>query len=213
LEFAVVAVDDGSTDGTQEVLARYASRLALRDLRHARNQGLGPALRDCLLESVRLAAEDDIVVGMDADMSHDPALIPRMVELIGAGRDIVIASRYRPGAEVRGLAVHRRLISWAASMAFRVLFPIPGVRDYTCGFRAYRAEVLKRAFERFGDRFVDQQGFQCSVDILLKLRTMGLRMGETPMSLRYDLKRGSSKMRLAKTSLDTLRLIARRLRD
>ncbi len=212
-DYSVIVVDDGSTDDTQQVLSLYAQKLPLRIFTHPRNEGLGATIRDCLLESSKLAGDEDIIVSMDADRSHDPGLVPRLVEMIREGHDVVIASRYRPLARVLGLTFHRRLISWSASIVFRTLFPIRGVRDYTCGFRAYRAIVLKRAFQKYGDSFVDQRGFQCMVDILLKLRKMQWVMGEAPMILRYDLKSGVSKMRLAETTFGTLRLITRRLMD
>jgi dolichol-phosphate mannosyltransferase len=65
--------------------------------------------------------------------------------------------------------------------------PIRGVRDYTCGYRAYRGRVLRQAFQRYGDDFINQEGFQCMVDILLKLRKMDVIFGEVPLILRYDL--------------------------
>jgi dolichol-phosphate mannosyltransferase len=147
---------------------------------------------------------------MDADQTHNPDLVPRMVEMIRDGHDVVIASRYRRGSRVVGLSWHRRLGSRGAALLWRCALRLPGVKDYTCGFRAYRVAVLRRAFQDYGDRFVDQQGFQCMPDILLKLRPYNLVFGEVPLILRYDLKRGLSKMRLLKTVLGTLRLLATR---
>jgi dolichol-phosphate mannosyltransferase len=108
---------------------------------------------------------------------------------------------------VYGLSLHRRIVSRVASWLMRIVFPTPGVTDYTCGYRAYRAEALQQAYAAYGDNLVSQDGFQCMVDVLLKLRRLPLIFGEVPMILRYDLKRGSSKMRLAKTAVNTLRLL------
>jgi dolichol-phosphate mannosyltransferase len=91
----------------------------------------------------------------------------------------------------------------------RILFPM-GVRDFTCGFRAYRAPVIRLAFERYGERFVDQAGFQCMLDVLLKLRRFGWVIGEVPMVLRYDRKGGASKMRVWRTARASLALLVRR---
>jgi dolichol-phosphate mannosyltransferase len=103
----------------------------------------------------------------------------------------------------------RRFWSFSASIVFRVLFPTPGVRDYTCGYRAYRVEALRAAVERYGLQFVDQDGFQCMVDILLKLRRLDLVFGEVPIILRYDQKEGGTKMRVGETARNTLRLAFR----
>ena len=133
-----------------------------------------------------------------------------MVQMVREGHDVVIASRYRPGARVVGVSLPRRFTSYGASWLFRILFPTPGVRDYTCGFRAYRGQVLTSAVSRYGSRFVEAQGFQCMVDILLKLRKLDVIFGEVPMILRYDLKLGSSKMRVARTIWQTLSLLLKR---
>jgi dolichol-phosphate mannosyltransferase len=208
--YRVLVVDDGSTDETQTILAEYATRMPLTSLRHERNLGLGPTIRDCLSSAVCSCSDDDIVVSMDADQSHNPGLIPRMAQLVSEGVDVVIASRYRSSARVCGLVLRRRFISWGASLLLRCLFPTAGVRDYTCGFRAYRGAVLKEAFTHYGPRFVDQEGCQCMVDILLKLRKMNRWiLGEVPMILRYDLKEGATKMRIIRTGLATLRVALR----
>jgi len=207
LHYSILVVDDGSRDRTPEILREYARVMPLIVETHPRNLGLGAALRDGLKGATQAAGARDIVVTMDADESHSPGLILRMVQMIREGYDVVIASRYQPGSRVHGLTLFRVWISWAAGLLFRAVFPTPGVRDYTCGFRAYRAEALRQAYARYGDSLVDQEGFQCMVDVLLKMRRLPLVFGEVPMLLRYDLKKGSSKMRLMKTSLATLGLL------
>jgi dolichol-phosphate mannosyltransferase len=92
----------------------------------------------------------------------------------------------------------------------RTVFPIRGVRDFTCGFRAYRASALHAAVSRYGDAFANQEGFQCMVDILLRLRTLDLVFGEVPFLLRYDRKGGESKMNVWRTATQTLRLLVER---
>jgi dolichol-phosphate mannosyltransferase len=147
---------------------------------------------------------------MDADDTHTPQSIVRMVGQIDGGFDVVIASRYRPGARVIGVPLSRRFMSRAASILFQAIFPVPGVRDFTCGYRAYRAEVLRAAVNRYREEFINQEGFQCMVDILLKLARMRLRFCEVPLVLRYDRKAGSSKMKVTRTAAATLLLLLRR---
>jgi dolichol-phosphate mannosyltransferase len=209
--FSVIVVDDGSSDRTSEILEETRREMPVIVQHHERNQGLGATLRDGLRQAAALASPRDIIVTMDADESHTPGLMLRMVRMIREGHDVVIASRYRPGARICGLSLQRRTISRVASWLMRLLFPIPGVTDYTCGYRAYRAEALQQAYQTYGESLVDQDGFQCMVDVLLKLRRLPLIFGEVPMILRYDLKRGSSKMRLMQTSWNTLQLLWKRL--
>lgn len=209
-QYAVIIVDDGSTDGTRAIAEDYSGRYPITLEHHAKNRGLGATIRDGIIAAAKEAGDRDIIVTMDADDTHTPGLIVRMSRMIQEGHDVVIASRYQPGAQIRGLSRGRRVMSYGASVLFRLLLPIPGVKDFTCGFRAYRGGVIKEAFEAYGDHFVDQEGFQCMVDILLKLRDMNLLFGEVPLVLRYDYKEGSSKMQVGATVWNTLRLIARR---
>jgi dolichol-phosphate mannosyltransferase len=210
LPFEVIVVDDGSKDRTYELLEQYTASLPLRICRHPVNLGLGAAIRDGLLAAAESAQPEDIIVTMDADETHSPGLILRMTQMIHEGFDVVIASRYQPGARVVGLSWTRTMVSVGASWLFRVVFPTRGIRDYTCGFRAYRAGVLNQAMEHYGSSFVDQSGFQCMVDILLKLRKLDVVFGEVPMLLRYDLKRGQSKMKVFRTIARTLLLLTKR---
>jgi dolichol-phosphate mannosyltransferase len=91
-----------------------------------------------------------------------------------------------------------------------MLFPTLGVRDYTSGYRAYRASVIRQAFAEHGDEFVGEKGFSCMADILLKLRKQGVMFGEAPLRLRYDQKGGDSKMQVFHTIWLTLKMLGRR---
>jgi dolichol-phosphate mannosyltransferase len=210
IPYRIVAVDDGSTDGTPRVIEAFQSRASLEVVRHSANQGLGAAIRSGLMAAVRLTSADDVIVTMDADESHTPASIARMLEALDRGFDVVIASRFREGSECQGVPVHRRFLSVAASVLLRILFPTPGVRDFTCGYRAYRVSALRRAVEKYGNSLFEFDGFQCMVDLLLKLRGAGARFAEVPVILRYDLKQGQSKMRVFRTAARTLQLAVRR---
>ena len=90
-----------------------------------------------------------------------------------------------------------------------MLFPC-GARDYTCGYRVYRVSLLRWGQARYGRHFLNQQGFSVMVDLLLKLRRRARRIDEVPLILRYDRKRGASKMKVARTIGTTLRLLGRR---
>jgi dolichol-phosphate mannosyltransferase len=206
LVYRILAVDDGSTDRTSEVLEAYRSRMSVRVLRHDVNQGLGAAIRSGLTEALSLSSEEDVIVTMDADESHAPSLIASMIEAIDRGFDVVIASRFQPASRCQGVPIHRQFLSTGCSTLFRILFPTPGVRDFTCGYRAYRVSTLRVAREKYGETLFEFDGFQCMVDLLLKLRAVKARFTEVPAVLRYDLKEGQSKMRIFQTVTRTLGL-------
>jgi dolichol-phosphate mannosyltransferase len=211
LEFRAVFVDDGSKDNTAELIEQAARTMPIDLLRHEVNEGLGAAIRDGLLYAAERAQPRDVIVTLDSDNTHTPDLIQRMVRLVQEGHDVVIASRYRPGSRIRGVPLGRRFLSRAASLLLRVLFPTPGVRDFTSGYRAYRAEVIQKVIAGEGPGFFDQDGFQVMVDILLKLRRHpNLIFGEAPLILRYDLREGKSKMDVGSTIRRTLELLVRR---
>ena len=207
----VVVVDDGSRDGTADVVRQWRSETVRMDLVcHPVNRGLGETVRDALRRASELADAGDAIVTMDADNTHSPSLIPAMVaRLRDESYDIVIASRYRPGARVVGLSPFRLLTSYGARVLFQLVLPIRGVRDYTCGFRAYRAGIVQKAFQTWGDDFIGERSFACMAEILLKIRELRVRICEVPMVLRYDQKGGASKMRVGVTIVKTLALMMR----
>jgi len=204
----IIVVDDGSTDRTSECVKTIAaSDLIL--VQHPFNKGLGEALKTGLLEALKLSPNIDVIVTMDSDNTHTPGLLMRMILALDEGNDVVIASRYRPGARVIGLSCHRELLSLGMSWMFRILFPVRGVHDYSCGYRAYRAELLHQAFMKWDNQFISQSGFSCMVDVLLKLNKLNAIFIEVPLILRYDLKQGKSKMKIRTTIRETLTLAIR----
>jgi dolichol-phosphate mannosyltransferase len=206
-----VVVDDGSTDDTADVIKRFAEDQPVDVITHDPNQGLGASLRDALMLVADRAADDDVVVMMDADNTHSPEQLPLMLDRMReASCDVVIASRYRPGALVEDVSLLRRFVSFGARVLFQVTFPIRGVRDYTCGFRLYRVAVIKRAFEVYGGRFCDRSGFECTADIILRLARVGASFSEIGIALRYGAKEGDSHMRVGRTMRATLSLMAKR---
>jgi dolichol-phosphate mannosyltransferase len=205
----VVVVDDGSRDDTVAIARAPRPGLDVTVLEHVVNQNLGAAMRTGIEHVLARAGPDDVLFAMDADHTHPPEAMPAMLARIDAGAGIVIASRFQPGAEVHGLTFVRKLVSWLASGLLQVLFP--GARDYTCGYRAYRVDLLRWGAARYGDDFLNQRGFSVMVDLLLKLRRKARRIDEVPLILRYDRKQGASKMKLVRTAITTLRLLGRRL--
>jgi dolichol-phosphate mannosyltransferase len=210
-EYEVIVVNDGSTDQTLEIAEREKSAMPLLVVDHGRNRGLGEALKSGIVTASGHAEDQDVIVTMDADNTHPPDLISSMVMKVADGYDVVIASRYQNGAQEVGLGLYRKGLSRGASLLLRTLFPMKGVRDYTCGYRAYRASTIKDAVTRYGDRLIEESGFSCMVELLLKLRRLGIRCYEVPLVLRYDQKGGVSKMRVIRTIRRYLVVMTRNL--
>jgi len=217
INLKLIAVNDGSTDRTEKIITkiqkRFLDKFEIILLNHSGNKGLAVALNTGFAYSISCPEKrpsKDVIVTMDADNTHPPAIVLRMVSLIREGADVVIGSRYRSGSRVIGLSPFRRFMSGCANWFFRILFTTKGIKDFTCGYRAYGMDVIQKAIKRYEEEFISEQGFACTVDILLKLRAMDFVFVETPLILRYDRKEDASKMKVGQTIFDTLNLAFRR---
>ncbi|MCX6355065.1 MAG: glycosyltransferase [Candidatus Aureabacteria bacterium] len=208
-KIVVVAVDDGSVDESPRVIAEAAARMDVSPITHEVNKGLRDTMEDGYKEAARISGDEDVVITMDADDTQDPRYIPRMVEMLDKGYDVVIASRYQPGAVVQGVQWSRKLFSLGANLLCRTFLRIKNVRDYACGFRAFRASLVKECVRRYGDDFLEIRGFGfiCAVEAIVKASALGARFAEVPFELRYDLKEGKSKMRAGRTIMGYFLLI------
>ena len=205
LPLSVLVVNDGSRDNTLMVAKNFGEGVEALDLQP--NRGLAGAMREGIKHALSDMSDRDILITLDADDSHNPGLFFRMITQIREGSDLVIASRYRPGSRIVGLSPFREFLSSFARYLFVVFRPIRGVRDYTCGYRAYKVDLLRKAQEHYGEKLIEQQGFGCMAEILLKLKIFKPIVHELPFILRYDQKRGASKMNVWKTVKQTLGLI------
>ncbi|MCC5876957.1 MAG: glycosyltransferase family 2 protein [Candidatus Sumerlaeia bacterium] len=206
----VIVVDDGSKDATAAVCRKYARKMPVKLVQHEKNKGLGEAIKTGLRAALEeVTGPDDVIVCMDADNTHPPRAVHRMLKLIAEeGADIVIASRYRRGSRQVGVPPHRQFMSYGARLLFWMFLNLDGVRDYTCGFRAYRADLIRRAFEKYGDDIIRRNGFACTDELLVNLACIGeVEIREIPFVLRYDLKVGESKLDLGLTLKETFRLL------
>ncbi len=208
-DYDILIVDDGSSDGTVEVARELQAEFPVQVVCHEVNRGLGAAITTCLNEGIMGLGDDDILVAMDADNTHPPQLITRMVPMIREGHDIIIASRYQVGGRVVGLALHREWLSWGARFMMQLMLPIRGCRDYTCGYRAYRVGLVREASQKRNGVLVRESGFASMADLLLNLNKFGAVVGEVPLLLRYDYKHGASKMRIMQTVYRSMRMILR----
>ena len=156
---SVLVVNDGSKDNTLNIARNFKGDIKVDVLDIQPNGGLANAINRGIRTAIEGLNDSDIIVTLDADDSQNPFLIQRMMQQVAEGSDLVIASRYQPGARIKGLKRSRKLFSWAAGMLFRVFVGFEGIKDYTCGFRAYRVDMLRKTINFYGDKFSTQKGF------------------------------------------------------
>ncbi len=209
-DYRVIVYDDGSDDETAQVVRRFMESMPIDLMEGGLNKGLACGFENLIKRALSLSErDDDAVVMLDGDDTHDPSQIQSLIDKLDQGFDVAIASRFRRGSKVVGVPTHRNLLSLGAAFLMKTVFPIRGVLDYTCGYRAYRIEILRRVVDRYGDKLFESEEFACTVELLIKLRTLGVRATEVPMALRYDRKGGESKMRTGRNIVSTLKTILR----
>jgi dolichol-phosphate mannosyltransferase len=187
-EARLLVVDDASPDGTGELADTIAAREPRASVLHRPGkEGLGVAYRDAfrwVLEQPGVVA----VVQMDADFSHDPADLPRLLAPLAAGADLVLGTRYIRGGGTIGWPWYRRLISQGGTLVARIVLLLP-YRDLTGGFKAWRRGLL--ATVRLREAAASGYGFQ--VEMTWWARRRGARIVQVPITFR-DRVAGHSKM-------------------
>jgi len=202
-KYQFLIVDDGSSDKTLDILQGLQHDYPLHILCHTINRGLGETERDAFEYVAANGDPEDIAVRMDCDDTHEPEYIMSMLEKMEQGYDVVNTSRFQPGGGQRGVNGYRAFISYAANVFMKIMFNIPGVKDYSCGFRAYRVGILQDAVKIFGNAFIQLKGlgFTSTLETIVKLKLLGCRFAEVPFELRYDKKASPSKMVSSITTL------------
>lgn len=193
-DLLVVVVDDGSPDGTadlaEKAVADWAAGRELTVLRRPAKAGLGRAYVAGMTAALEAGCE--IVVQMDADLSHPADAVPRMIVQIDGGAQVVIGSRYALGGELDAdWPLSRRLLSRAANVYVSVLLQL-GIRDVTAGFVAWQADTLRQV----NLSTVDSNGYAFQVEMKWRARKLGAHVTELPIVF-SERSAGASKMTLA----------------
>ena len=183
----ILVVDDNSPDRTADLSEKVGAEIGgVHLLRRAGRGGLGRAYRAGW--GWALERDYEIVVSMDADGSHDPIELSVMTGLIEDGADLVMGSRYVPGGSVPNWAWHRRLLSAWGNRYAGLMLGLP-VRDATGGFRAYRADLLRR----IDMSTVRANGYGFQIELVHRAVELGATVREVPITFE-DRRLGTSKM-------------------
>jgi dolichol-phosphate mannosyltransferase len=183
----VLVVDDRSPDGTAELAEAVAAELGqIAVLHRDEKNGLGAAYRAGFAWGLERGY--DVLVEMDADLSHDPCVLPSLLREIGAGADLAIGSRYVPGGATPHWSAPRRLLSRAGNLYAHRMLALP-ITDATSGYRAYRATVL----DAIDVDTTHASGYGFQIEMAYRVSRRGATIAEVPIVF-HDRTRGTSKM-------------------
>jgi dolichol-phosphate mannosyltransferase len=198
----IFVVDDNSPDGTGELADDLAAQNECVSVIHREKKaGLGTAYQAGFAEAMPRA---DLIITMDADLSHDPAVIPDLIAKAENGYDVVIGSRYVAGGSV-DFGWNRRLLSRGGNLIATIALGFK-TKDNTSGFRCYRRDALTKILSKT----IRSDGYSSLIEILYDAKLDGMRMGETPIHY-VDRKHGKTKVSRSEITkaLQTVRRLRR----
>jgi dolichol-phosphate mannosyltransferase len=183
----ILIVDDASPDGTGQLADEYASgnRARVQVLHRSGKRGLGLSYIDGIYVALRTDATH--ICQMDADLSHNPADIPRLLAA-SADADMVVGSRYVPGGRIENWPLHRRALSAFANRYIRAITHLE-IRDCTSGFRCWRRDAL----ERLPLASITSDGYAFIVELAWEARRARLTSAEVPITF-VERREGASKL-------------------
>jgi dolichol-phosphate mannosyltransferase len=186
-DLRILIVDDASPDGTGRLADEYAAanRARVQVLHRTGKRGLGLSYIDGMYVALRTDATH--ICQMDADLSHNPADVPRLLDA-ARHADFVIGSRYVLGGRIENWPMHRRMLSAFANRYIRAITRLT-IRDCTSGFRCWRREAL----ERLPLASIRSDGYAFIVELAWEASKAGLRCAEVPITF-VERRQGASKL-------------------
>jgi dolichol-phosphate mannosyltransferase len=203
----VFIVDDGSSDRTADLVASYAGPLPAELVRMGTNRGPGAAFARGFDVALRTHAGEAFVITLEADNTSDLDVLDLMLERAVDGAGLVLASVHG-GGRMLNVTRSRRLLSAGAGVAVRHALALDA-RTVSSFFRVYRASALRAAIARHGDSLIQERGFACKAELLVKLNALGVRVDEVPVDLDAARRVGASKMPVLRTMAGYGRLFVR----
>jgi glycosyltransferase involved in cell wall biosynthesis len=188
LDLAIEVIDDSSPDGTGEIVKKLQKEFGNIHLFSRREKlGLGTAITTGFKSLMRLKNQPDYIITMDADYSHNPKDIPRLVHVAQCGYDLVIGSRYQKEGRVVGSPLRRRIISRIANLIAAAVVGVR-VRDCTSGFRCYSKGYVKSAINE-----LHSETYEIQIETIKQAKLHRFEIEEVPITF-VNRKRGKSKL-------------------
>jgi dolichol-phosphate mannosyltransferase len=203
----IFIVDDGSQDGTASVVGGYRVPLPVELVRMGKNGGPGAAFARGFGEALAAHPGEAFVITLEADNTSDLDALDPMLACAADGAGLVLASVHG-GGRMLNVTRSRRILSTGAGVAVRRALALDA-RTVSSFFRVYRASVLRTAVARHGDRLIQERGFACKAELLVKLTALGVTVAEVPVDLDASRREGASKMPVLRTLIGYGRLFVR----
>ncbi len=190
-ELHVLVVDDNSPDGTARIVQDLETKFPNLHLVTGEKRGLGEAYKRGMAFAIGLL-NPDFIIEMDADLQHDPNMIPLFLNLADHGFSVIIGSRFAFGGSTPNFSLHRRALSLTANWMLRFVGGMPPIRDYTSGFRCIKTDILQKC----DLSFLSTKGYSFQSSLLFELIGNGGRVIEVPITF-PDRMQGKSKLGFA----------------
>ena len=207
---ALVLVDDGSTDGTGERAREAAGPLPITVLRHPAARGPGAAFATGFVHLASVLDPDDLVLTLEADNTSRLEILELMLRRIDEGYDAVFASPYMYGGGIVQTGALRVALSHMANAYVKECLGVHGLLTVSSFYRLYRGGSLMQLQRRFGAGILERSGFECMVEMTMKMMGLGMGISEVPLVLDTSRRVGRSKMRLMRTIGGYIALFRRR---
>jgi dolichol-phosphate mannosyltransferase len=195
----VLIVDDGSTDGTGETATRLATGLDFTVLRHDERRGPGRAFATGFAYLAGRLGPDDYVATMEGDNTSRLELLSSMFVRAREGYDVILASPYLYGGSIENTTTWRVILSRMANVFVKEVLGLSGLATVSSFYRLYRGSVILNLQRCYGPGIVERAGFECMVELVLKMVYLRTTISEVPMTLDTSLRAGKSKMNVLRT--------------
>lgn len=208
LPYKIIIINDGSTDDTLNRIEMMKGTLPLEVYSHYPNKGVGEAFRVGFSRAIQISRDSDIIITKEADNTSDLGILAELISKTKNGYDVVLASCYAKEGTVIGTTFSRIVLSKVANMLLKFSSGRKDINTYSSFYRAYSVRALKEMYRIYGEKLIEEDGFECVVELLIKLCRNGrFKITEVPMVLDGGKRVGKSKMRTFKTIKGFLKVI------
>lgn len=190
-DFELIICLDGTSDNSTSIISKFQKSYQIKILPQVNQRGLGLAYKRLFLEVINNSEDDDLVISLDADNTHNPDQIHEMLAHFEKNSlDFLVASRFCGNSVMADFPLYRQLISKSTSLVLQNIFSAKKIdgkklQDYTSGYRIYRVKKLKELFAKEGENFISEPEFTYTCELLIKLSRLNSRLDEIPLAYDY----------------------------